>query len=100
MRLPIWFLLLLFGHERCSVVAVNIVILGLSLAPRPNINELGHQSLLRLLLATLFVIGSLEGVQSALPCVFRLIARETNRVQIELIFNLTQGLLQLLSLFE
>lgn len=100
MGLPIWFFLLLFGHERCSVIAVNIVILGLSLAPRPNIYKVRHRSLLGLLLATLLVVRSLEGVQSALPCVFRLIACKTYRVQIEFIFDLTEGLLQFLCLFE
>ena len=63
-----------FGDESVAIVRVDVVVLGLALTSRPNINKLGKVGLI----SVLFVLLPFERVHLALSCVLRLITSQTH----------------------
>jgi len=63
-----------FGDESVAIVGVDVVVLGLALTSRPNINKLGMVGLISLI----FVLLPFERVHFALSCMIRLITSQTH----------------------
>lgn len=82
-----------------SIILVDIVIFSVCFASWPNIDKVHHRRhWIDQLLLCRFVISSLKGVHFVFS--LHIVTRQRNRVQIEFVFDVVEGLLELLSPFE